>query len=54
VKRLNGYDDQNFHVTVDGNDKDNEYISRINSSGYVFKVVNSLESLQDKDFKCKI
>lgn len=43
IKELPSYDDLNFFVRV-GENFDNSHIKAINSDGYVFKVLNSLQS----------
>jgi len=43
IKELNSYDDRNFHIIVDYTHS-NSYIENINKDGYVFKVLNSMDS----------
>jgi len=44
IKELNSYDDRNFHVTVDGDSISNPHITQVSSHGYVFKMLNSMDS----------
>ncbi|XP_044745365.1 hydroxylysine kinase [Coccinella septempunctata] len=48
IKELNGYDDKNFLIKV-GESKQNDFIHTICENGYVFKVINSLDS-KDTNF----
>lgn len=41
---LNSYDDRNFHVMVDHESVDNSHLGQVWPQGYVFKVLNSLDS----------
>ncbi|XP_018333576.1 hydroxylysine kinase [Agrilus planipennis] len=43
IKELNGYDDKNYIVSVTSV-TDNAYIEKISESGYVLKILNSLDS----------
>ncbi|XP_070211673.1 hydroxylysine kinase-like [Littorina saxatilis] len=43
-RELDSYDDRNFHVTVDTSLVKNEHITQVWPHGYVFKVLNSLDS----------
>ena len=45
IKELNSYDDRNYFITVDSN-YDNPHIAEVWPHGYVFKVLNSLDSLK--------
>jgi len=45
IKELNSYDDRNYFITVDSN-YDNPHIPELWPHGYVFKVLNSLDSLK--------
>ena len=46
MKTLPSYDDLNFFITVDESIDNN--IKETNSDGYVFKILNSLQSSQPK------
>ena len=48
MKALPSYDDLNFFITVDGESIDNSNITETCSDGYVFKILNSLQSSQPK------
>lgn len=43
IMQLDGYDDKNFKIEV-CDYSDNKYIEKINDSGYVMKILNSLDS----------
>ena len=43
IKELPSYDDLNFYITTSENVA-NEHISETNADGYVFKILNSLQS----------
>ena len=43
IKELPSYDDLNFYITTSEN-ASNEHISETNADGYVFKILNSLQS----------
>ena len=45
MKELPSYDDLNFFITVDKNFS-NENMNETNEDGYVFKILNSLQSSQ--------
>ena len=45
VKKLDGYDDQNFHVTVDMAVNKNPHIEKLCDLGYVFKILNVEDSV---------
>ena len=47
MKALPSYDDLNFFITVDES-IDNRNIKEANRDGYVFKILNSLQSSQPK------
>ena len=51
IKELNSYDDRNFHVTVDMDAISNPHIKEASSHGYVFKMLNSMDS--KKNHVCK-
>ncbi|XP_019764666.1 hydroxylysine kinase isoform X1 [Dendroctonus ponderosae] len=53
ISELDGYDDKNFHVIVDEDICDNKSIGKVLKGGYVFKVVNSLESQNEKLFEAQ-
>lgn len=44
IKALNGYDDLNFHLTVELSANGNPNIDSVCSAGYVAKVMNALDS----------
>lgn len=48
TKRLNGYDDLNFHVKVNLSDVDNSHIETVCTAGYVVKVMNTIDSEMNK------
>ena len=54
IKKLNGYDDQNFHVKVNLTEYNNSNITSICQSGYVVKVMNSHDSVKNKDHVGKL
>ncbi|KAK2176613.1 hypothetical protein NP493_652g03063 [Ridgeia piscesae] len=45
IKELNSYDDRNYFISVDNN-YDNPHIADLWSHGYVFKVMNSMDSFK--------
>ncbi|KAK6189101.1 hypothetical protein SNE40_005142 [Patella caerulea] len=47
VKSINGYDDCNYAITVDGN-YDNKYIKQLWPHGYILKIINTLDSKRPK------
>lgn len=47
IRELNGYDDKNYWINCD-NINDNVYIDKISADGYVFKIMNSLDSKNPK------
>lgn len=53
ISQLNGYDDKNFHIFVDPEVNNNNFIKDIVDDGYVVKVVNSLDSQYDEWFKAQ-
>lgn len=44
LKKLDAYDDINYHVSCDANKCDNAHLKRVSPGGYVLKVINSLDS----------
>lgn len=49
IKQLNGYDDQNFHVTVDEKNYDNQNVEAVRPEGYVLKILNIEDSANQQD-----
>ncbi|XP_068212323.1 hydroxylysine kinase [Palaemon carinicauda] len=47
VKELNSYDDKNFHVQVTGPSK-NPHITEVCPHGYTFKILNSMDTKNEK------
>ena len=45
IKELNSYDDRNYFISVDSN-YDNPHIADLWPHGYVFKVMNSMDSFK--------
>ena len=45
IKELNSYDDRNYFISVDSN-YDNPHIADLWPQGYVFKVLNSMDSFK--------
>lgn len=52
ITELNGYDDKNFLIKAK-NLNGNKYIDGVCENGYVFKVINSLDSLELNFFKAQ-
>ncbi|XP_030766299.1 hydroxylysine kinase [Sitophilus oryzae] len=51
---LNGYDDKNFHVKVDSTiDSSNTCIDKVSECGYVLKIINSLDSEDERRFEAQ-
>ncbi|XP_050301215.1 hydroxylysine kinase [Anthonomus grandis grandis] len=51
---LNGYDDRNFLIKVDPQNIDNnEHIVKVEVEGYVFKVINTLDSVEVTRFEAQ-
>lgn len=46
-EELNGYDDKNFKITVDLSTNGNQHIKNISATGYVLKILNSLDSRKE-------
>lgn len=44
ISELNGYDDKNFWVLPKGTTTNNPYLEKVSEHGYVFKILNSLDS----------
>ena len=44
LKRLNGYEDLNFHIKVNQTEYDNTWIDSPSENGYVIKIINSRDS----------
>ncbi|KAG7170710.1 Hydroxylysine kinase-like, partial [Homarus americanus] len=47
VKELNSYDDKNFHIKVESS-KNNQNIEELSPNGYVLKILNSMDSKNEK------
>lgn len=47
VRRLNGFDDQNFHVRVEEHHS-NPHIQSVAEDGYVLKIMNSKDTKEEK------
>ncbi|XP_069156953.1 hydroxylysine kinase isoform X3 [Procambarus clarkii] len=47
VKELNSYDDKNFHIKVEST-INNPHIKEIFPNGYVLKILNSMDSMNEK------
>nr|KAG5714373.1 hypothetical protein BaRGS_018590 [Batillaria attramentaria] len=43
-RKLDGYDDRNFHITVDEEDVQNPYLGELCPHGYVLKILNYNDS----------
>jgi len=52
IKKLNAYDDQNFHIKVAA-DIRNVHIERLNEQGYVFKIMNLDDTKNEKQHLSK-
>ena len=48
IRKLNGYDDQNFHILV-SEDFDNPNIIKVHELGYVFKIINRDDTVKLAD-----